>query len=218
MKKSNYSAVILMGILCFLGSFINTMGFIKYSSPVSNVTGIFVKGIYSILEGRMDIFKYIMTIPVVFLVGSIISGVFFSKKVSDLNRKYAIYLLFLGSFLSLSTLLFRGENYFLYFLALVTGMQNGMYLNYKGIICRTTHMTGTITDLGATIGNIIVGNRDNQENNYKLHYCFINIGGCMIGMMAGGMTYNQFQDQGLYLPALGYILIGLTFFRNKVSV
>lgn len=215
MKKSDYSAIFLVGILCFLGSFINTMGFIKYSSPVSNVTGIFVKGMYSVVDGRMETFKYIMTIPVLFLIGTIISGVFFSEKVTDLGKKYGVYLIFLGFFLTASTFLFRGENYFLYFLALVTGMQNGMYLNYKGIICRTTHMTGTITDLGAAIGNILVGNRGSRENNYKLYYCFVNIGSCLTGMVAGGMTYNQFQEQGLYLPALGYIFMGLTCFKNK---
>ncbi|MGL4980487.1 MAG: DUF1275 family protein, partial [Fusobacteriaceae bacterium] len=131
------------------------------------------------------------------------------------GKKYGIYLIFLGFFLIITTILFQNKRYFISFLALITGMQNGIYLSYKGIICRTTHMTGTITDLGTIIGNRLVGDNDNK---YKLYYCFINIGSCLFGMVLGGITYNQISEQGFYIPALGYILIGSRCFKIKKEV
>lgn len=215
MKKPDYRAVFWIGVLCFLGSFINTMGFIKYSLPMSHVTGNFVKSMHSAVSGKVDVFKYVVMIPLLFLSGTIISGAFFSEKIFDFGKKYGIYLIFLGIFLTTSTTLFHNKKYFLYFLSLTTGMQNGMYMNYKGSICRTTHMTGTITDFGTIIGNILGGNR---ENRYKLHYYFVNICSGISGMMAGGITYNQLHDQGFYIPALGYIVVGFTCLSKKIPM
>jgi len=42
-----------------------------------------------------------------------------------------------------------------YFLAAACGLQNGMCTMHFGAICRTTHVTGIVTDLGTTIGRIL---------------------------------------------------------------
>ena len=37
---------------------------------------------------------------------------------------------------------------FLYLLAVASGLQNGMTTRYSGAVLRTSHITGTITDIG----------------------------------------------------------------------
>jgi uncharacterized membrane protein YoaK (UPF0700 family) len=39
------------------------------------------------------------------------------------------------------------------------GLQNAMVSTYSGAIIRTTHITGTVTDLGAMIGQYLRGHR-----------------------------------------------------------
>lgn len=213
MKKPEYKTLFWIGSLCFLGAFINTMGFIKYTLPMSHVTGNFVKSITSAVAGKYSIFLFVVGIPLLFVTGTIISGILFKDRTSDFGKKYGKHLIFLGFFLIFSVTFFSSNEYFAYFLSLITGMQNGMYLNYKGSTCRTTHITGTITDFGMLVGNHLGGNR---ENSYKIHYYFINIICAFTGMTAGGIAYGLFKEQGLYIPSAGYLIIG-TFFLLKSS-
>ncbi|MDE5033855.1 DUF1275 domain-containing protein, partial [Francisella tularensis subsp. holarctica] len=52
------------------------------------------------------------------------------------------------------------------FLALVMGMQNSLTTLFFGGFARTTHMTGTNTELGIEIGRVLRGNMDNL---WKIH-------------------------------------------------
>lgn len=213
MKKPDYKLLFWIETLCFIGSFINTMGFIKYSTPMSNVTGSFLRGAESIVSGKIFTFISVLSVPLLFFLGTIVSGVFFSKKIKNKVEKYGEYLILLGLLLLVSTILFHSKNYFLYFLALVTGMQNGMYLNYKGKQCKTTHLTGVFTDFGTALGKIIGGNK---QERYKIHFYSGVILSAIIGMIVGGEVYLYFGDNGFYFPALIYIIIGVACIKKKI--
>ena len=49
-------------------------------------------------------------------------------------------------------------------LALVLGAQNGLVLRYRGILTRTTHMTGHLTDCGAVLGRMVQSRSWHGEN------------------------------------------------------
>jgi hypothetical protein len=55
---------------------------------------------------------------------------------------------------------------FYFFVALANGVQNGISSMYSANLIRTTHMTGTTTDIGLFIGQWLRGNR---VNTWKLH-------------------------------------------------
>ena len=44
-------------------------------------------------------------------------------------------------------------------IAMACGLQNSMVATYHGTVIRTTHLTGITSDLGATVGNWLVGRR-----------------------------------------------------------
>lgn len=57
---------------------------------------------------------------------------------------------------------------FYYFVALANGVQNGISSMYSANLIRTTHMTGTSTDIGLFIGQWLRGNRQNLWKLYIL--------------------------------------------------
>jgi uncharacterized membrane protein YoaK (UPF0700 family) len=47
--------------------------------------------------------------------------------------------------------------YFVWACALSCGLQNGLTSKYSGNVVRTTHLTGTTTDLGIALGHVLRG-------------------------------------------------------------
>ena len=79
------------------------------------------------------------------------------------------------------------------FLAMAMGMQNSFTTMFFGAFARTTHMTGTTTDLGIEIGKVLRGNTDNM---WKIPFFITCIIIFIIGNAAGvlwvGISGNNF--------------------------
>ena len=59
-------------------------------------------------------------------------------------------------------------HYFFFFVAAANGVQNGISSVYTANLIRTTHMTGTTTDIGLFIGQYLRGNKKNLWKLYIL--------------------------------------------------
>ncbi len=213
-KKPDKILLTWVAFLCFLGAYINIMSILKYNIPVSHVTGTYAKGITLLFEGTKTEFLFIICIPLSFFIGSMISGIVFSSRVFIFGKLYGIYLYFLGIIVFLGTYFLYNKSSFLFLLTLVVGMQNGMFVSYNGNLCRTTHLTGTTTDLGTLIGNHLAGNR---LNTHKIHYYFWNLVSSIFGLIMGYITHSHFPIKGFYFPCAAYFIIGTMYFyiRNK---
>lgn len=88
-----------------------------------------------------------------FVGGAATAGYFIHHPNLQLARPYGRSMIFIGLLL-MATHLLRGN--FLLFTCLVAawacGMQNALATRYRGLILRTTHITGLLTDLGQLIG------------------------------------------------------------------
>ena len=81
-----------------------------------------------------------------------------------------------------------------YFISLGCGLQNGMCTTFSGAVIRTTHVTGTLTDIGIIVGHAIFHQRT-RKNLWKLKilcplytaFCF----GGLIGWYAFRLLKNK---------------------------
>lgn len=94
-----------------------------------------------------------------------------------------------------------------YFAAAANGIQNGMTSTYSANLIRTTHLTGTSTDIGLIIGQML---RGNMKNLWK----FKVLVGLATSFWFGGLlsfySATAFLSNSLWFSAALYLLIGLT--------
>lgn len=91
---------------------------------------------------------------------------------------------------------------FYFFVALANGVQNGISSMYSANLIRTTHMSGTTTDIGLFIGQWLRGNR---RNTWKLHILlglaasFWTGGLCSFYAVEAWVQYTLLFNAGIFL-------------------
>ncbi|MDN3685382.1 YoaK family protein [Vibrio sinaloensis] len=97
---------------------------------------------------------HLLMVLISFLLGAILSGIFFIEKYSIKARSplwcCTLYRKWVAS--DCLFLLQDGHLTGQYFASAACGLQNAMITTFSGAVVRTTHMTGIITDLGLMIG------------------------------------------------------------------
>jgi uncharacterized membrane protein YoaK (UPF0700 family) len=199
--------------LSFNGGFINGITFISFlHKPVGYVTGnmtlmssyLFEKDTIHLL----DIFLAVCA----FLIGAVMSGLTIPNRSLNQNNNYNVALI-IEILLILSGalgLLFQVD-IAKYLLACAMGLQNAFTTFYGKSIIRTTHMTGTMTDFGLTIAQLIKGE---LYDKWRL-----NIYGCLLtGFFLGGFCgiglFNYMGYHSLFVAVI--ICISMLRF-NKTS-
>lgn len=213
--KREYDKEFLFWIstLTFIGAFINAMAIMKYSVPISAITGNFNRGFKELVTS--DIFSFFSFFGVIlsFFLGTIISGVFFSEDEFVFGKKYERYLALLGGILLVTTVFFKNDKIYLYIVAIVTGMQNGMYISYRNKMCRTTHLTGMATELGTQIGKYLRG----KAQLKNMTYGFANLFMAAMGIELGAKSFILFSMNGFYLAALAYFVSAYICYKIRIK-
>jgi len=120
-------------------------------------------------------------------------------------------------------------------MAAASGLQNGMCTSHFGAIMRTTHVTGTTTDIGSTFGRMfmlrirasnrgsamnMVENAEYVVDKKKLLVLFPMWMFYMLGAMIATFVYAQLELDAIWFPAGFTLLTGLLYFffqRNIVA-
>jgi len=88
-----------------------------------------------------------------FTLGCVLTGALVGSSALASRRRYALVLLCEATVLGLAAALLGGATHVSVILcAMACGMQNAMASSYYGLVVRTTHVTGIITDLGFMLG------------------------------------------------------------------
>ncbi|OOR89951.1 DUF1275 family protein [Moraxella caviae] len=208
-------------VLAFCAGILNTtalMGFTHISA--SHVTGNVSSLVVSFLSDDWVNFKLFLISIASFWLGSVLSGMIIGASELNINRNYgyAMYLEFV--LLGASLLLYLQDNYFgQMMIAMACGLQNSMVTTYGGTVVRTTHLTGTTSDLGATVGHWLVG-RKVDKNKVILHSALW--WGFLIGGFVAVVLYAKFGYLSMLLPmtvilcaAIGYQRFGKWFVYSE---
>ena len=206
---------VLMGavVLAFCAGILNTtalMGITHISA--SHVTGNVSLFVVSMLSNDWLNFKLLLISIGSFWVGSVLSGAIIGSSELNIRRNYGYAMLLEVLMLCLSLWMYLLTYHFLgqMLIAMACGLQNSMVATYHGTVIRTTHLTGITSDLGATVGNWLVGRR------VSLHKIILHSSlwwGFFIGSISAVLLYNYIGYLSMILPIM-IILIAALFYNQ----
>ena len=214
-KNWIYRAVILLSIN---GGFVNSITFESFfHNPVGYVTGNITFAASYLAS--IQIFNFIDVIGAIgaFLLGAILSGLIiphnYYRRDSRYNLAFTIEagLLFLGM-LGLILQIPTSK----YLLAMALGLQNGCTTHYGKSMIRTTHMTGTTTDLGIMIAHKLIKHYDIPM--WRLLIRLFLLLGFFAGSVFGIIAYKVIGYYGLILSiAICTIMLKLNVSKDLTN-
>lgn len=192
--------------MSFNGGYINAICLMSIlKSPVGYVTGNLTLAGQSVEQGDFLLFGQVIGLVLCFLLGSIISGLVIKGQNFKIDRRYSVSLILQLLFLSAAIILLYYKYYeAAYCLSLIMGMQNAMTTHYGTALIRTTHMTGTTTDLGVLIARWIKGY---SIEFWKMHLYLCLIAGFLLGAISGPLSYHFFSIYSLLFSGLLYFFM-----------
>jgi uncharacterized membrane protein YoaK (UPF0700 family) len=205
--------VILIGTsaLAFNAGFVNGFTYQFHNTPVSHVTGTTTHaGIYIGL-GDWNNFAINFAIITSYVFGSAITGFLMPENSFQLGREYGPLFL-IGSFLfalACVTIYFdENSDCCFYLAAMACGLQNAITSKYSGNIIRTTHVTGTATDVGLVLGRMI---RGNKKEFWKLQVLLPIYTAFLFGGVASVPAFKRLGKFALVINAVVFFSIGLAY-------
>jgi uncharacterized membrane protein YoaK (UPF0700 family) len=150
-------------LLAFLAGSVNAGGFLACGRFVSHVTGFATLFGVHVAENRWDAAIGILSVPMYFLLGVMISAYLIDRPFRRGKRPHYTFVMFLVMSCLLAAALLGHYQYFGpfgepirlkrdYFLLVLlcgaSGLQNGAITTSSGASVRTTHLTGLTTDMG----------------------------------------------------------------------
>ena len=192
--------------LAAAAGFINSVALVFFHTPVSHMTG-------AVSHSGMDVAKASwpdafssLTIVIGFLIGAALNGIIIGAWKLIPGRRYGVAMIVEGCLLGVATLLFMNKQRLaLPTVSMACGLQNAMSSSYCGLMIRTTHVTGMMTDIGVMIGHWI---RHRQVEAWKLRFLIMVVAAFGSGCWIGQLAEMRFGPTALALPALAFIIAG----------
>lgn len=149
--------------LAFLSAALNIEFLIKTGTSVSHLTGDLSRIAPDLIQGKAQMMTSALSLIIAtvgFVLGAVLAGFTIHQHQLEFSKPYGRTLLVIsGCVLCAFILQNTMQNASIFFAAFACGLQNAMATTYKGLILRTTHMTGILTDLGSNLGMKIRGTK-----------------------------------------------------------
>ncbi|KAK3606929.1 hypothetical protein CHS0354_018525 [Potamilus streckersoni] len=159
-------------MLTFNAGVINAVVLTSFANGVSHMTGVVVRTAIHLTQREGYSLREGILILVSFMAGAVFSGMVIRSQSFKAGRRYGVVMTTEALFLTLSAYIFyRGGFWGELPAAFACGMQNAMITIYSGSVIRTTHLTGTITDIGTALGylfsDVIISLRQYALHKYR---------------------------------------------------
>ena len=201
--------LVWMCVLTSMAGALNAISIFGYNgTTISHVTGLVSKFAISIQQGSLNGAWDVLRIILMFLVGTIISGIITGERAFYLHKRYGFIILAIGVLVIIPY--FLPVYYSVLAFAFIMGLQNGMVVSFKGVVVRMTHMSGNVTDLGVYIGYKIRGNK-----NEKLQTGIIPLVALIsftLGGILGVLLYTGLKNNAFFIISGIYILSSIFYF------
>ena len=196
--------------LAFLSAAVNAGFLIELGTSVSHLTGDVSRVAMEALRGNGSGASgalYLFVATVGFLLGATVSGYFIHHPTVEFSRPYGRAVTSIGTCLVLAH--FTLGNWpvaAIGFGSFACGLQNALATHYRGMILRTTHVTGLLTDFGTNLGMRFKGH---QIARWKLLVPMLLVLSFFGGALFGSIL-NRWQPLS-FLLILGaiYIAVGI---------
>lgn len=205
-------------ILSFQSGVINSIGFILFSVYLTHLTGIFSKIGLEAEQMHWSELLWWLTFPLTFVVGALLSTVWIEGQARNTQNPRYEWIFSLLALLMLSAcstaLLTQIGARVMWLIAFCAGAQNAIFNERSGAIMRTTHFTGTTTDLGIGLARVLFKTLGNDakrlafENRLVFLRC-ISIVCFVLGSLMGSLLALRFHTLAFALPAGLYLLMAI---------
>lgn len=147
-------------VLALLAGAINVAMLSHYSVPVSHMSGAISRLAMDLGAQHYSDLVIIALIVGGFALGCVLTGALVGTSALASRRRYALVLAMEAAVLALAAILQDSAVHASVILgAAACGIQNAMASSYYGLVVRTTHVTGIITDLGFMLGASLTSRR-----------------------------------------------------------
>ncbi|WP_046078013.1 YoaK family protein [Halomonas sp. HG01] len=197
-------------VLAFIAGCVNAVGLLGFEhKAISHLSGTATLMGTGLANGEITSALHLAGILGSFLIGAALSGLVLPDSSLRLGRHYET-LLILEGVLLLAAIHFLDDGARLghYLASMACGLQNAMATTYSGSVVRTTHLTGTITDIGLILGNALRGKPLDRRRAQLLTIL-------VVGFVAGGGTgawlFASLHFLALAIPATLCFLLALGY-------
>lgn len=192
-------------LLSFGASFVNIGFLASVGVSVSHLTGDMSRlawNLVAVEPGHLRTLSLVATATLGFIAGATAAGYLLHHPELEIQKPYGRTLTAIGLLLALSHFSLTHSAIFAIFLgSLACGAQNALATRYRGIILRTTHVTGLLTDLGATLGMRLKGH---HIESWKILAPLALSLAFFIGSVAGGALALYGSIPWLLCSGVGY--------------
>jgi uncharacterized membrane protein YoaK (UPF0700 family) len=200
---------LLPGALAFAGTagFINSIALGAFGSPVSHMTGAVSYFGLELAGSRLHNALTTLTIILSFMLGAALAGLIVGALDLAPGRRYGWALCCEGALLAASmALLTSGHTSGVLLIAMACGLQNATTSSYFGLMIRTTHVTGTVTDIGVMLGHWL---RHRHIERRKLVFMVGVVAAFGTGVWIGALADARWGPSVLGIAAAGCLAAGV---------
>lgn len=224
-KRTYGHNVKLAALLSLTAGFVNAAGFLGFAVLTTNVTGHAALFGESIAMGQWESARVITLWMFLFLTGAFVSSLFVSSLGKD--QRYSFVVPVLIEISIFITVALTGHYYdqtlvlkevFAGSLLFSMGMQNALVTVVSGSVVRTTHLTGTFTDLGIELAQVIKSTGDRKTLIGKIKLRMVIILFFLAGALGGAFVFSFLHFFSFFIPValLVYTLL-YDVFRIKIK-
>jgi len=228
-------------LLSVLSGSVNAGGFLAVSRFVTHVTGFATLFGVDIVNGRIGEAFAILSVPVFFLMGAMLSSFFIDRRYQQKKTpRYGVvfgivsFCLFAVAMLGTTNnfgvfgeaLLLHRDYEMLALLCLASGLQNAAITSASGGVVRTTHLTGLTTDLGIGISRVLFPGDDERLNVRERKALFLkaaSIFSFVVGSVIGAYLFLHYKYLGFLFPSgialyTVFQVVGFKNLRKKLRI
>lgn len=198
-------------ILSFLIAAFNVSLFFEVGTSVSHLTGDLT--IFAIQFHTVN-FKTVFLLPVLhallgFLLGAGTAGFVFHHPQFEISLPYGRSIFLIGGLLFLTHFLLPERPILGTILAaFACGFQNALAARFRGMVLRTTHVTGLLTDLGVALGVLIRGHSIQPR---KIWVPLVLVTSFMSGALVGSIGVFVLERSHILVLAVAYFITGISW-------
>jgi uncharacterized membrane protein YoaK (UPF0700 family) len=197
-------------VLAAVAGFVNSVLLVVLIYPVSHVSGSLSHFSMDVVDGNFGDLRHLVVILLSFFAGAVAAGAILGDTTTETGRRYGAALVIESGLLCAATVL-GGSGHVTAATAaaaLACGLQNAMFSTYRGLVIRTTHLTGTFTDLGVLIGR----SNHRDADLWKCVLLLATIVAFVVGGVLGAGASAHSGATSLAAPAVTCFALGTGYF------
>jgi uncharacterized membrane protein YoaK (UPF0700 family) len=207
-KQQSQTVVTANGMLCtavvgallnLIAGFVNSCAWAEFGASTTHVTGIATVSAMSLMNKQYTKFGELLLQLFLFIAGAFCSSIAVGDQQKFHVGPYYSAVLAAVSLLILSASFITNVRLVLLVISFAAGMQNSLATFFSGAAVRTTHVTGTATDIGIELASYLMGRKSANTAKLRLliYFLFSFFAGAFLGT-GGAALWGQ---QALILPS-----------------